>query len=151
GTTSLPQLRIGDAHETQAARPGRAPTDLGALLEQLAGKLASDHGKQFRLTLSGLSEVPAGYLDTVKDCAIQMLRNAAVHGIEPCETRRTAAKPEIGEVRLEFRRLDPGYELVFQDDGAGLAPEALKEAAVRKNVITTEEAAALDNRAALAL
>jgi signal transduction histidine kinase len=151
GTTSLPQLRIGDAQETQAARPGRASADLGALLEQLAGKLASDHGKQFRLTLTGLSDVPAGYLDTVKDCAIQMLRNAAVHGIEPCETRRTAAKPEIGEVRLEFRRLDPGYELVFQDDGAGLSPEALKEAAVRKNVITTEEAAALDNRAALAL
>ena len=151
GTASLPQLRIGDAEAPQAGRPVRATVDLGALLEQLAGKLASDHGKQFRLTLTGLGEVPAGYLDTVKDCAIQMLRNAAVHGIEACETRRTAAKPEIGEVRLEFRRLEAGYEFVFHDDGAGLSPEALKEAAVRKNVITAEEAAALDNRAALAL
>ncbi len=151
GTASLPQLRIGEAREPQAERPGRSCADLGALLEQLAGKLALDHGKRFALKLTGLTEVPAGYLETVKDCAIQMLRNAAVHGIEPCEARRAAAKPEIGEVCLQFRRLDPGYELVFQDDGAGLSPEALKEAAVRKNVLTAEEAAALDNRAALAL
>ena len=151
GTATLPQLGFSGAEDSQAGRPGRPTADLGSLLEQLAAKLAHDQGKPFKLTLSGLAEVPAGYLDTVKDCAIQMLRNAAVHGIEPCEARRAAAKPEVGEVRLEFRRSDPGYELVFQDDGAGLAPEALKEAAVRKHVLTGEEAAALDNRAALAL
>ncbi len=151
GTASLPQLRIGEGQDSPDERPGRSSGDLGSLLEQLAGKLAHEHGKQFRLTLAGLPDVPAGYLDAVKDCAIQLLRNAAVHGIEPSEARRAAAKPEIGEIRLEFRRLDPGYELVFQDDGAGLSPETLKEAAVRKHVISAEEAATLDSRAALAL
>lgn len=150
-TATLPQLRVVEAQEPKAGSPGRSSADLGSLLEQLAAKLAQDHGKRFNLNLSGLAEVPAAYLDTVKDCSIQMLRNAAVHGIEPCETRLASAKSEVGEIRLEFRRTEPGYELVFQDDGAGLSPEALKEAAVRKNVLTGEEAAALDNRAALAL
>lgn len=151
GTGSLPRITADPAQRSQGERSGRALGDLGALLEQLAVKLTQEHGKRFRLSLSGLDEVPAGFLDTVKDCAIQMLRNAAVHGIEACETRRAAAKPEVGEVRLQFNRSDTGYEFIFQDDGAGLSPEALKEAAVRKSLITEEEAAVLDNRAALAL
>jgi two-component system chemotaxis sensor kinase CheA len=44
-----------------------------------------------------------------------------------------------------------GYELVFEDDGAGMAPETLKAAAVKKRLITEEEAAAMDTRAAMAL
>jgi chemotaxis protein histidine kinase CheA len=87
----------------------------------------------------------------VKDCVIQMLRNAAVHGIEPGEARRAMAKADVGTVRIDFRRSGEGYELVFEDDGAGISPQTLKEAAVRKNIITADEAAAMDTRAAMAL
>ena len=44
-----------------------------------------------------------------------------------------------------------GYELVFEDDGAGISPDQLKAAAVRKQIITAEEAAGMDTRAAMAL
>ncbi len=154
-TMSLPQLRVvatEDPGSPPAEERPRSPAgDLGATLQQLAAKLAQDHGKRIRLTLTGLAEVPAAYLATVKDCVIQMLRNAAVHGIEPGETRRATSKPEAGEVRVDFHRSGKGYELVFEDDGVGLSPEALKQAAVRKRILSEEEAAALDNRAALAL
>ncbi len=154
-TMSVPQLRVVPTEQPGAPsateRPARAAGDLATMLQQLAAKLAQDHGKRITLTLSGLAEVPDAYLATVKDCVIQMLRNAAVHGIEPSEARRATAKPEVGEVRVDFHRSEKGYELLFQDDGAGLSPEALKRAAVRKNILTGEEAAALDNRAALAL
>jgi chemotaxis protein histidine kinase CheA len=40
---------------------------------------------------------------------------------------------------------------VFEDDGAGIAPEALRSAAVRKQLITEEEAAGMDTRATMAL
>jgi chemotaxis protein histidine kinase CheA len=130
---------------------GRSGEDISPTLQALAEKLAKDHRKAFRLTLSGLAEVPAPYVATVKDCVIQMLRNAAVHGIEPCEARRALAKAEVGAVRVDFRRSGEGYELVFEDDGAGISPQTLKEAAVRKNIITAEEAASMDTRAAMAL
>jgi signal transduction histidine kinase len=130
---------------------GRSGEDISPTLQALAEKLAKDHRKAFRLTLSGLAEVPAPYVATVKDCVIQMLRNAAVHGIEPGEARRALAKAEVGAVRVDFRRSGEGYELVFEDDGAGISPQTLKEAAVRKNIITAEEAASMDTRAAMAL
>ena len=95
--------------------------------------------------------MPAAYVTTVKDCVIQMLRNSAVHGIEPSETRRAQAKADVGVVRIDFRRLSEGYELIFEDDGAGISPQTLKQAAVRKNIITAEEAASMDTRAAMSL
>ena len=154
-TLSLPHLPAGAAQqplEPQGAAPsGNAAADLTTMLQQLSARLAQDQGKQIRLTLDGLAQVPTAYLGAVKDCVIQMLRNSAVHGIEPCELRRSRAKADAGEVRVDFHCSAAGYELVFEDDGAGLSPEALKQAAVRRNILTGEQAAALDDRSALAL
>src|SRR6202034_134714 len=113
--------------------------------------LARDHAKRIRLKVNGLGAVPAHYAATVKDCVIQMLRNSAVHGIEAPDVRRAHTKQETGVVSVEFRKSDEGYELVFEDDGAGIKPETLKAAAVRNRLITQEEAAGMDTRTAMAL
>jgi len=54
-------------------------------------------------------------------------------------------------VRAEFRANAEGFELVFEDDGAGLALEKLKTAAIRKHLTTAAEAARMDTRAAMGL
>ena len=131
--------------------PARTGEDIAPTLQALAERLAKDHRKPFKLTLSGLTDVPAAYVATVKDCIIQMLRNSADHGIEAAEARRAMAKSEVGAVRVEFRRSGDGYELIFEDDGSGISPQTLKDAAVRKNFVTAEEAASMDTRAAMAL
>ena len=138
----------GKASGTGLRRSGE---DISPTLQALAEKLANDHRKSFRLSLSGLAEIPAAYVATIKDCLIQMLRNSAVHGIEAGEARRAQAKADVGAVRVDFRRSSEGYELVFEDDGAGISPQLLKEAAVRKNLITAAEAATMDTRTAMAL
>jgi len=139
------------AGSERPAAAARAVEDLGPTLQSMAERLAHDHSKRLRLALSGLGEVPGAYSATIKDCLIQMLRNAAVHGIEPPQVRREQSKGESGTVRVEFRRAGEGYELIFEDDGAGIAIEALKAAAIRKHMITEEEAAALDTRQTMAL
>jgi HPt (histidine-containing phosphotransfer) domain-containing protein len=136
---------------TPVTGSGRRAEDLSPTLRSMADRLAQDHAKRFRLTLTGLADVPAPYTPTIKDCLIQMLRNAAVHGIEPPEVRRAQAKEDTGTVHVDFRKAPDGYELIFEDDGAGMAPETLKAAAVRKRLITEEEAATMDTRAAMAL
>ncbi|HET7757230.1 MAG TPA: ATP-binding protein, partial [Steroidobacteraceae bacterium] len=135
----------------RSAGPQRRADDLTPTLHALAERLANDHAKRFRLTIAGLGHVPAPYLPTVKDCLIQMLRNAAVHGIEPPDVRRAHTKDDVGAVHVEFRKSADGYELVFEDDGAGIAPEALKAAAVRKGLISEEESSGMDTRTAMAL
>ena len=132
-------------------RATRRVEELSPTLFSMAERLAQEHAKRFRLTLSGLADVPAAYSATIKDCLIQMLRNAAVHGIEPPEVRRAQAKKDTGSVHVDFRKLTEGYELLFEDDGAGIAPEALKAAAVRRQLISEEDAELMDTRAAMAL
>jgi signal transduction histidine kinase/PAS domain-containing protein len=143
------------------APPGRAPggraaaagslDDLSPTLQSMATRLAQDHNKQFRLSVLGLADVPPPYASTIKDCLIQMLRNAAVHGIEAPDVRRNLAKQDVGVVKVEFRKTPGGYELVFEDDGAGITPQKLKAAAVRKQLVTEEAAGRMDTRAAMAL
>jgi two-component system, chemotaxis family, sensor kinase CheA len=134
-----------------AERPARRVDDLAPTLHSMAERLAQDHAKCFSLTISGLGDVPTPYAPTVRDCIIQMLRNAAVHGIEPPAVRQAHAKQAVGSVRVDFHKSADGYELVFEDDGAGISTEALKSAAVSRQLITAEEAAAMEARAAMAL
>jgi HPt (histidine-containing phosphotransfer) domain-containing protein/PAS domain-containing protein len=145
--------RAGAAAGRPAA-PERAPRrveELSPTLHLMAERLAQDHAKRFRLTLSGLADVPAAYTATIKDCLIQMLRNAAVHGIESPEVRRAQAKQDTGSVHVDFRKVTDGYVLLFEDDGAGIAPDALKAAAVKRQLITEDDAALMDTRAVMAL
>ncbi|MBV8341728.1 MAG: hypothetical protein JO173_05040 [Gammaproteobacteria bacterium] len=125
--------------------------ELAPALQAMAERLARDHAKHFRLKLAGLGEVPAPYAAAVKDCIIQMLRNSAVHGIETPEARRALSKQDPGVVRVEFRKSADGFELVFEDDGAGISPEALRAAAVKRQLVSSEEAAGLDMRAVMSL
>jgi two-component system chemotaxis sensor kinase CheA len=132
--------------------PAKAAADeLAHTLQSLAERLAHDHKKKFKLSLVGLMEIPRSYIPTLKDVLIQMLRNSAVHGIEATDIRRAHTKDDTGAVRIEFRKGAEGFELMFEDDGAGLLPDQLKAAAVRKHIVTAEEAAAMDTRAAMAL
>jgi hypothetical protein len=133
------------------AAKGRNAAELAQTLHRLAEKLAHDHQKRFKLALNGLEEIPERYVPSLKDVLIQMLRNAAVHGIESGEVRRAGTKDESGVVKAEFRKAADGYELVFEDDGAGLLPDQLKAAAIRKQIVSAQEAAAMDTRSALAL
>jgi chemotaxis protein histidine kinase CheA len=148
--TALTQGRSKQAASNERAA-GKSAEDLVPTLHAMAERLAKDHHKRFKLNITGLSEVPGAYITTVKDCVIQMLRNSAVHGIEASDVRRAQTKDDVGVVRMEFRRSGDGYELVFEDDGAGISPDQLKAAAVRKQLLTEQEAAGMDTRAAMAL
>jgi two-component system, chemotaxis family, sensor kinase CheA len=141
----------GAAPPPSAPAAARSVEELGPMLVTMAERLARDHDKRIKLSVNGLGEVPARYAATVKDCIIQMLRNSAVHGIEAPNVRRAHTKQEIGAVSVAFRKSSDGYELVFEDDGAGIKPETLKAAAVRSGLITQEEAAGMDTRTAMAL
>ena len=145
-----PATRNAPAASERTNAP-RATEELAPTLQSMAERLAADHAKRFRLSLTGLAEVPVAYRATIKDCLIQMLRNAAVHGIEAPEVRRGQSKDDTGVVHVDFRKAGESYELIFEDDGAGIAVDSLKAAAVRKQLISEEEASTLDTRSTMAL
>jgi signal transduction histidine kinase len=137
----------------QSATPanGAGPQDLAPPLHALAQRIATDHRKKVRLVTAGLDEVPGEMLKTVRDIAIQLVRNAVVHGIEDTDARRGFNKDETGVLQIQFKARDQGFELVFQDDGCGLVADQLRDAAVRRGDLSAEEAQQLDAKASLAL
>jgi two-component system, chemotaxis family, sensor kinase CheA len=99
-----------------------------------------------------LQLVPPRYQATIKNVAIQLIRNAVMHGIELSAVRQSAGKPPHGTLHLEFKALpDQSFELHFQDDGAGLDAEKVRATAVAKGLVTEEAAARLRDRQAIKL
>jgi two-component system chemotaxis sensor kinase CheA len=142
----------GVAADAEATGPITADTSLVASLQQLAERVAGESDKEARVQCQGLDLVPEEYRRIVKDIAIQAVRNAVVHGIEPRPARLAAGKLPQGVVRLDFRSAgDAGYKLSVEDDGQGLATERIKEVALQKGFITEEQAENLDARKVLAL
>lgn len=129
----------------------RAMQDWVHAFDTLAQRIAADHGKKVRLTTAGLEHVPGEYRKAVQDVVIQFVRNALVHGIEDAEARRDSGKDEVGHVRVEFARRDHAFELLFQDDGAGIPAPLVKETAVKRGLITADQAETLDSRETLGL
>src|SRR5688572_1154083 len=150
-----PETRPTPAAEARrpapAAAGGAVANEISKTLNALAGRLSSEHGKSFKFKVTGVADVPSPYHAMVKDVLIQILRNAVVHGIETPDVRRAHSKPDMGMVRFDFSRQGEAFELVCEDDGAGLAPERLRSTAVSKGLVTEEQAAALDYRGLMTL
>jgi len=141
--------------EMAAARGAQRTAQAGSLentLLVLTEHVAQEHSKTVTLECAGLALVPAQYHAAINNIAIQLIRNAVMHGIEMPQARQAAAKPPHGTLRLEFKLLaDRSFELFFQDDGRGLDPGQVRATAVAKGLVTEEAAARLRDRQAIKL
>ena len=135
---------------TPLPAPGPARS-LAETLDSLAARIASDHGKQVRLVTSGLEQVPGEYLREVQNVVIQFVRNAVVHGIEDAALRGGAGKDPAGLLQVEFKSREHGFELIFQDDGAGIRADLVREKAVALGIVDPVQAKTLDERTTLGL
>ncbi len=106
--------------------------------------LAKEQGKQVRVIVVGKElEVDNRVLEYLDEPLLHLFRNAVDHGIESPEERRKAGKPVEGLVRLSARQGGSHVEIDISDDGRGLSPEAIINAAVRRGLITRPEASTL--------
>jgi len=130
------------------AQAGSLESTLTALTELVA----HEHHKSVALDCTGMQLVPSRYQGTIKNVAIQLIRNAVMHGVETSSVRKAAGKPTQGTVRLEFKVMhDQSFELHFQDDGCGLDPDKVRATAVAKGLITEDAATRLRDRQAIKL
>lgn len=122
-------------------------------LRGLAHTIASDSNKLVELHLSGFkTTIPTEYEDSLYHIAVQLVRNAVAHGIEDPAERNNKKKSEYGQVMLSLKpSAEGGLELVVQDDGRSLDVEKIKQAAIRKDIITQEQGDSMSNEQILLL
>jgi two-component system chemotaxis sensor kinase CheA len=115
-------------------------------LERLVRDIAQQEKKKVSLEIEGAqTELDKKVLEGLKPCLIHLLRNAVDHGIELPETRLSQGKPEIGTIHLRARQQGSKVLIEIQDDGQGINPRKLKEAALRKKMVPEHELQQMDD------
>ncbi len=134
---------------------GRRMAQAGSLdstLTALTELVAQEHNKTVVLECVGMHLVPPRYQAAIKNVAIQLIRNAVMHGVETSAVRKTAGKALHGTLRIEFKVMhDQSFEMHFQDDGRGLDPDMVRATAVANGLITEDAAKRLRDRQAIKL
>ncbi|PTL85362.1 hybrid sensor histidine kinase/response regulator [Vitiosangium sp. GDMCC 1.1324] len=95
--------------------------------------------------------VDRSMLADVRDALVHLLRNGVDHGLETPDDRRMLGKPSAGRLRIRVRADGDMLSIEVDDDGRGMDPQRLREVAVRKRLLTEQQAAALSEREAIEL
>jgi signal transduction histidine kinase len=155
-----PKFLAEMAQKVARSQPAAAPKahrmaqagSLDSTLAALTELVAQEYRKTVILDCTGMQLVPPRYQATIKNVAIQLIRNAVMHGVESSAARASVGKPLHGTLHLEFKALpDQSFELHFQDDGCGLDPDKVRETAVVKGLLTADAAARLRDRQVIKL
>ncbi|MDP3630886.1 MAG: hybrid sensor histidine kinase/response regulator [Actinomycetota bacterium] len=111
--------------------------------------LAKQFNKDVELEIEGGdTELDKKVLEEINDPLIHIMRNAVDHGIESVADRVAAGKPAKGTIRLAARQEGDHIVIEVTDDGAGIDPDKVRAAAVRKGHISQAEAASMSDREA---
>ncbi|HLB05773.1 MAG TPA: chemotaxis protein CheA, partial [Thermodesulfobacteriota bacterium] len=114
--------------------------------------LARKEGKEVNLDIEGQDiELDRSIIEGLGNPLIHLIRNCVDHGIELPDERRALGKALPARISIRASREKDQVSIEVSDDGRGMDPERLKDAAIKKGVITHEEAAEMDNNEALFL
>jgi two-component system chemotaxis sensor kinase CheA len=109
--------------------------------QRMARDLARDLSKQLHLEIVGAGvEIDKTVLDALKDPLMHLLRNAIDHGIELPHRRELRGKLPAGNVHLIVEQRGSEIAIQVRDDGRGLDVEKLREKAIERNIVSSQEA-----------
>jgi len=119
---------------------------------RLVRDISRELGKDINLKITGKdTEIDRVVVDEIGDPLVHLIRNSLDHGLETPEERIKAGKPAKGT--LELLALNEGDNILIKvcDDGKGIDPEKIKAVAVKKGMITADQAKNMSDKDALDL
>jgi chemotaxis protein histidine kinase CheA len=115
-------------------------------------EMARSQGKEVNLTIENANVgVDRSLLADVRDALVHILRNAVDHGLETPEVRTALGKATQGKVAIRVRVDGDMLQMAIEDDGRGIDPARVREVAVKRGLMTAQQAAALSDREAVEL
>jgi len=123
---------------------------LFSTLPRLLRDICIELGKQIELTVEGSEvEVDREMVEALRDPLTHILRNAADHGIEDPEQRRSVGKDPVGHIRVVARQSGNHILIEISDDGRGIDVEKLGHRAIARKLLTSSQWQNMPERAKL--
>ncbi|MGN7356031.1 chemotaxis protein CheW [Paenibacillus sp. SAF-054] len=108
--------------------------------------LAKSLDKKVDLIITGAeTELDRTVIDEIGDPLVHLLRNAVDHGIEPIADRISAGKPETGTVHLRAFHSGNHVFIEIEEDGRGIYRENILKTALKRGVVTEEQASGMSD------
>ena len=109
--------------------------------------LSKSLNKKMELYMTGEdTELDRTVVDQIGDPLQHLLRNSADHGLESAEVRAERGKSETGTIFLNAYQEGNNVIIQVGDDGNGIDVEAVKNKAIERGVITTEQAEVMSQK-----
>lgn len=119
---------------------------------RLVRDLSRKSGKRVELITEGEeTELDKSVVEEIGDPLVHLIRNSVDHGLEPEEERVANGKTPQGHVWLRAYHKGNSVAIEVEDDGRGIDPEKMRNVAIKKGVISADEARNLDDREAIEL
>lgn len=121
-------------------------------LPRAARDIARRKEREVDLVITGAEiELDRAILEELSDPLLHLLRNCIDHGLEAPEDRAAAKKGPRGRVLVAVKRARDRVIIELEDDGRGMDPAKLKNAAVSRGLLSAEAAVRLTDREAFML
>ncbi|MBX2975361.1 MAG: chemotaxis protein CheA [Ignavibacteriaceae bacterium] len=119
---------------------------------RLVRDLSKETKKEIELVIKGEeTELDKTLIEEINDPLVHLIRNSVDHGIETPEKRKAAGKSVNGTITLSAEHEGNNIIISVEDDGKGIDPEAIKDKAIAKGLLTKEKAKELSRQEALNL
>ena len=82
---------------------------------------------------------------------IHLINNTISHGFEDTSIREKKGKKPFNTIDITFKEQGSQCEIIYVDDGGGIDPDIVKEKAVEKGLISSDEAKSLNEKESLNL
>jgi two-component system, chemotaxis family, sensor kinase CheA len=107
-------------------------------------QVAREQSKEVKLAIVGAeTEVDKLIAEELADPMMHIVRNAIDHGIESSDVRTKNGKPTTGTLTVVAHQKGNHVVIELSDDGRGIDSNVIREAAVRKGVLSEQAASDL--------
>lgn len=141
--------RLAEHYGQSAEARADEAAELVRRIDALARRIALDQDKHVEVEgdLPAFARLPAKVKSSLSEIAVQLARNAVVHGIEAPAERLASNKQDVGHIQLHCaEHPEQGFEFVLRDDGRGLSPERIRAALLRDGHYTEAQLAELTDK-----
>lgn len=107
---------------------------------RLIHDLSEETGKAIALSTEGEgTEVDKTVIERLFDPIVHLVRNSCDHGLETPDQRRTAGKPESGNITLSAHQAGGEVVITIRDDGRGIDRDRVRAKAEESGLIKPDQ------------